>query len=123
MNTNTASLIFECLSSNIRLDIYRLLVKKGTEGMVAGDIAANLGLPASNVSFHLKTLTQATLLTVEQEGRFLRYKANLALMLDAIAYLTEECCADNPQYCADLRSASRCCPEVLPPLASLKETS
>ncbi len=122
MNSINAALIFECLSYSVRLDIYRLLVKKGTEGMVAGEIAATLSIPASNLSFHLKTLTQATLLSVEQEGRFLRYKANLALMLDVIAYLTEECCANHPEHCANLRSASNCRPEVLPPLVTDKET-
>ena len=71
-----------------------------------------------NLSFHFKALTQAGLLTVEQEGRFQRYRANIPMMLDLIAYLTEECCAGHPEQCADLRSVSRCSDAVLPPLAS-----
>ena len=86
----------------MRLDVYRLLVKRGPEGMVAGEIATTLNVPPTNLSFHLMALTQAKLLTVEQEGRFQRYCANIPLMLDLIAYLTEECCAGHPEQCANL---------------------
>jgi ArsR family transcriptional regulator len=102
MEKNTATLVFESLSSGLRLDVYRLLVKKGTEGMVAGEIATTLDVPPTNLSFHLKALTQAGMLTVEQEGRFQRYRANMPLMLDLIAYLTDECCAGHPEQCVDL---------------------
>lgn len=116
MDKKTATQLFELLSSPVRLDIFRLLVKQGLEGMVAGQIAATLDLPPNNVSFHLKGMTHAGLIAVEQEGRFQRYRANLPLMLDLIAYLTEECCAGHPEQCADLRSNSCCSESVLPPL-------
>lgn len=112
-----ATSVFESLSSGMRLDVYRLLVKKGSEGMVAGEIATTLDVPPSNLSFHLKALTQARLLTVEQEGRFQRYRANIPLMLDLIAYLTEECCSGRPEQCADLRAASKCSDAVFPPMS------
>lgn len=118
MEKITATTVFESLSSGVRLDVFRMLVKKGMEGMVAGEIAGALDLPATNLSFHLKALTQAGLLTVAQEGRFLRYRANLALMLDLIAYLTEECCSGHPEQCAQLRNASGCNPAVLAPLST-----
>ena len=118
MENQTATQIFESLASGIRLDIYRLLVKCGMEGMVAGQIATALDLPPTNLSFHLKGMTHSGLLSVVQEGRFQRYRANIPLMLDLIAYLTEECCAGHPEQCADLRSVSRCSDAVLPPLAS-----
>lgn len=118
MDRITAVSVFECLSSGIRLDVYRLLVRAGLEGLVAGEIAAMLALPPTNLSFHLKALTQAGLLSVEQEGRFQRYRANIPQMLDLIAYLTAECCAGHPEQCADLRSGSACAPSVLPPLPS-----
>ena len=82
--------------------------------MVAGEIASTLELPPTNLSFHLKAMTQARLLTVEQEGRYQRYRANIPLMLDLIDYLTAECCSGNPQQCADLRMASNCSAGVLP---------
>lgn len=118
MKKTTATNIFESLSSGVRLDAYRLLVKKGADGMVAGDIASALDIPPTNLSFHLKALTQAGMLTVTQEGRFQRYRANIPLMLDLIAYLTEECCAGHPEQCADMRAASRCSETLLPPLLS-----
>lgn len=116
MEKQTATSIFESLSSGVRLDVFRLLVKMGPEGMVAGEIGTTLEVPPTNLSFHLKALTQAGLLSVEQEGRFQRYRANIPLMLDLIAYLTEECCSGHPEKCADLRAASECSPAVLPPL-------
>lgn len=117
MEKTTATTVFESLSSGLRLDVFRLLVKKGTQGMVAGEIAATLDVPPTNLSFHLKALTQAGLLTMEQEGRFLRYRANLVLMLDLIAYLTEECCSGHPEQCADLRAASNCPESMLPAIS------
>lgn len=108
MDKTTATAAFECLSSGVRLDIFRLLVKQGLEGMVAGEIASTLALPPTNLSFHLKAMTNARMLTVEQEGRFQRYRANLTLMLDLIAYLTEECCSGRPEDCAANRTQSSC---------------
>ncbi|MGL4995977.1 MAG: ArsR/SmtB family transcription factor [Deefgea sp.] len=111
-----ATTIFESLSSGIRLDAYRLLVRQGHVGMVAGEIASALGLPPTNMSFHLKAMAQANVVTVEQEGRYMRYRANLSLMLDLIAYLTEECCEGHPEQCVELRTQSSCSPAVLPSL-------
>ena len=100
MKKQTAIGIFETLSSGIRLDAYRLLMKAGAEGLVAGQISAALDLPPANLSFHLKAMTQSGLLTVEQEGRFQRYRADVALMASLVDYLTEECCAGRPELCA-----------------------
>jgi ArsR family transcriptional regulator len=100
MHQQAATRVFECLSSGIRLDVYRLLVKAGSEGRVAGEIAAALGLPPPNLSFHLRAMTHAGLITVVQEGRFQRYRADLPLMIDLVAYLTEECCAGQAGLCA-----------------------
>ena len=116
MEKNIATAIFESLSSAVRLDAYRLLVRQGKTGMVAGEIASALDIPATNMSFHLKAMVHANIVTVEQEGRFMRYRADLSLMLDLIAYLTEECCEGHPEQCQELREQSGCAPEVLPPL-------
>lgn len=102
MNNKTATQVFESLSSTVRLDAFRLLVKHGPQGLVAGEIASILDLPASNLSFHLKNLTQSGLLSVEQEGRYQRYRPNIALMLEVISFLTKECCAGHPEQCLDL---------------------
>ena len=104
MDKKLATIIFESLASGIRLDIFRLLVKTGTQGLVAGEIAASLQLPPTNLSFHLKALTQSQLLTVEQEGRYQRYRANMPLMQDLILYMTQECCFGHPEQCFDVNS-------------------
>lgn len=121
MDKATATSVFESLSSGIRLDIFRLLVRQGLNGMVAGEISSTLAVPPTNLSFHLKAMTHAGMVTVTQEGRFQRYRANLPLMLDLISYLTEECCSGNPQECADLFNASGCSPSVLPSMNSTTE--
>ena len=104
MDKTLATSIFESLASGVRLDIYRLLVKTGPQGLVAGEIGAVLDVPPTNLSFHLKALTHAQLVSVVQEGRFQRYRANLALMQELIAYLTAECCAGHPELCGELGS-------------------
>lgn len=108
MEKNTALAVFESLSSGVRLDVYRLLVRTGPEGLVAGEISSALAVAPTNMSFHLKALTHAGLVSVEQEGRFLRYRANMALMRDLIGYLTEECCAGAPEQCAEVGETVAC---------------
>ena len=108
MNKLTATTVFESLSSGVRLDIFRLLVKTGPQGLVAGEIGSVLAVPPTNLSFHLKALTHAQLVSVVQEGRFQRYRANLALMQDLISYLTAECCTGHPEQCAELHTELVC---------------
>jgi DNA-binding transcriptional ArsR family regulator len=122
MEKAIATTVFESLASGIRLDVYRLLVRKGPEGLVAGEIAGALDIPPTNLSFHLKALTQARLVTVEQEGRFQRYRANMPLMLELIGYLTAECCAGDPAQCADVAAVLSRANCVLPPASSKVRT-
>lgn len=114
METKHAVTLFEALSSSTRLDLFRLLIRHAPAGLVAGDIARLLNVSASNLSFHLKALAHAGLITMEKEGKFLRYRAEIPLMLDLIAYLTSECCSGNPAQCSNYREASRVEPAVLP---------
>ena len=102
MDKLLATTVFESLASGVRLDIYRLLVKAGPAGLVAGEIGTALAVPPTNLSFHLKALTHAQLVSVVQEGRFQRYRANLSLMQELIAYLTAECCAGHPEQCVEI---------------------
>jgi len=92
MDRNNALKVFESLSSPARLDIFCALVHSGMDGMVAGDLARTLGVPASNLSFHLKIMRDAGLVTTEPEGRFQRYRANVAHMLRLLAFVTDNCC-------------------------------
>ncbi len=114
MNSKQASRIFEALSSEIRLELFRLLVKFAPDGLVAGEIAKQLNMPATNLSFHLRAIVHSGLAEVEREGRFMRYKANIPLMLKTIAYLTAECCAENPEQCRKFRADSGISAELLP---------
>lgn len=92
MEIKIATNIFEVLTSEIRLAIFRLLVKYSPDGLIAGDIANMLNIPKTNLSFHLKNIVHSGLASMEREGRNIRYKANIALMKEVINYLTEECC-------------------------------
>ncbi|QLG88625.1 helix-turn-helix transcriptional regulator [Chitinibacter bivalviorum] len=120
MEQKIATTIFESLSSGVRLDVYRLLLRQGKAGLVAGEIASQLSIAPSNLSFHLKSMVHANVVTVEQEGRFMRYRANMSLILDLVAYLTEECCEGNLTECIDVGDAktcspsSGCCPAAAP---------
>jgi ArsR family transcriptional regulator len=80
------------LAQETRLAIFRLLVQRGPEGLCAGDIQARLKLPAPTLSFHLKELTHAGLLTPRQDGRFIYYAPDFGAMNALIGYLTENCC-------------------------------
>ena len=94
--------------------LFRLLVKNAPQGLVAGDIARQLDIPPTNLSFHLKAVVHSGLVAVEKEGRFMRYKANIPLMLEVIAYLTSECCSENPCECQKFRAESGILPGILP---------
>ena len=113
METKQATTIFEALSSNVRLDLFRLLVKYAPEGLVAGEIAKHLNVTNTNLSFHLKELLHVGLITMEKEGRFWRYRANIPAMLDVIDYLTAECCSGHPDQCHSYRAVSSVSPAML----------
>ena len=97
MKAKTATAIFEALTSEARLSVFRLLVKYAPDGLIAGDIARMLDIPKTNLSFHLKAIVHSGLASMEREGRNIRYKANIPLMQEIIDYLTEECCTGNPE--------------------------
>ena len=99
METEHALRAFMALSSRARLDVLRLLVRHAPDGLVVSDILAHIALSPSQLSFHLKALTQATLLTVQTEGRFLRYRAELSRLRELNDFLTAECCGGQPAQC------------------------
>lgn len=109
MDKATATTMFESLASGVRLEIVRLLVQHGRTGLVAGAIAKTLALPRTNLSFHLKSLAAAGLVTVTPEGRYARYRADLEALQGLVGYLTEACCADDTAVC-DLDSPEACNP-------------
>lgn len=88
------------LAQESRLAVFRLLVRNAPEGLTPGVIGEQLDLPAPTLSFHLKALAQAGLVTTVPEGRYVRYRAELATINALIAFLTEDCCGGNPDRCA-----------------------
>lgn len=87
------------LAQESRLDVFRLLVAAGAEGVAAGAIAAELGVVPGTLSFHLKLLSHAGLLESRREGRSIRYIARFDTMNALVGYLTDQCCGGNPKAC------------------------
>ncbi len=83
------------LAQESRLEVFRLLVRKGPVGMAAGELSDCLGVPPATMSFHLKELTHAGLLSARRESRSIIYSANYGHMQTLINFLLENCCADN----------------------------
>jgi ArsR family transcriptional regulator len=109
------------LAQETRLSIFRILVQTGEAGLSAGQIAKELSIPNATLSFHLKELTNAGLITARQESRFIYYAANFSTMNELLGYLTENCCAGNP--CGPVRVY---CDEESPTsdrLSLMKETT
>ena len=92
MEPKTAVQALAALAQDSRLQVYRLLVQAGPEGVAASDIAERLAIPPNTLSFHLKTLTQAQLLRARPESRFIYYSANYEQMEALVGFLTENCC-------------------------------
>lgn len=92
MEKTGALVALAALAQESRLDIFRLLVQVGTDGLPAGRIAERLGLPSATLSFHLNHLKQAGLVTCRRESRSLIYAAAYPAMNGLLAYLTENCC-------------------------------
>jgi ArsR family transcriptional regulator len=87
------------LAQESRLDVFRLLVQAGPDGIPAGQIAERLNLPPATLSFHLNQLKHAGLVTFRRESRSLIYAAEFAAMNDLLAYLTENCCQGDAASC------------------------
>jgi DNA-binding transcriptional ArsR family regulator len=87
-----AVLALSALAQESRLQVHRLLVQAGEDGLSAGTIAEQLGLPASSLSFHLAHMQAAEMVNQRREGRSLIYSVNFDCMDALIAYLQENCC-------------------------------
>lgn len=94
------------LAQPVRLRVFRALVVAGPDGLTPGALSAQLDVPATSLSFHLKELTGAQLVTQSRDGRHLIYRAAYEHMNGVLSYLTEHCCQGTP--CA--ATAVACCP-------------
>lgn len=97
MEMKEALVALTALGQATRLAIFRLLVEAGPDGRLAGDIASALSVPAATLSFHLKDLSHAGLISAEPRSRYVCYRANFESMNQLIEYLTRNCCAGSDQ--------------------------
>jgi ArsR family transcriptional regulator, arsenate/arsenite/antimonite-responsive transcriptional repressor len=108
MKTQNAVAALAALAQDNRLDVSRLLVQAGPDGMPAGRVAEELDLAPNTLTFHFDRLRVAGLVTVRREGRSIIYAARFETMNDLLAFLTENCCQGTSASCAP---AAACKPE------------
>ncbi|EUC00705.1 transcriptional regulator, ArsR family [Rhizobium sp. CF080] len=109
MDERQALASFGALSQDTRLQIVRMLVVAGPAGMAAGTIAERLDVSPSNVSFHLKELDRAGLISQQRESRSIIYSANFEGLGGLVRFLMEDCCAGHPEICAPAAEVAACC--------------
>ena len=84
------------LAQDSRLAVYRMLVQAGPEGIAAGELAERAGIPPNTLSFHLRGLMAAKLISQEKRGRALIYRADFERMNQLLSFLTHSCCGGKP---------------------------
>jgi len=112
MESREAVTALAALAQETRLSIFRLLVEAGPEGVPAGQIGDALEVPPATLSFHLKELSRAGLVSSRQEGRFIYYSTDFERMAALMTFLTRNCCQGMPQECLTVMETAltRCCP-------------
>jgi len=108
MESTSALAALAALGQETRLEIFRLLVRVGAEGLAAGEVAARLDALQNTTSAHLKILAQAGLVRAEREGRVIRYFADMSGFRDLLAFLMEDCCNGSPELCQPVLDAITC---------------
>lgn len=117
MDIQKAIIVFDALSQETRLRVFRLLVEHGTQGAPAGKLSEALDVPHNTLSFHLNHMSNAGLVTSKRAGRSIIYTANFDLMRDLIGFLVKDCCSvefasirkDKKSGCSIIELAD-CCP-------------
>lgn len=99
MELNGAVTALSALAQPSRLEVFRLLVKSGQNGLCAGEISLELGIPKPTLSFHLKELNHAGLIRSERNGRSIIYQLHIEGMSGLMNFLTEDCCQGRPELC------------------------
>lgn len=111
MEQENAIQALAALAHESRLSVFRLLVTCGPSGLPAGEVAKHLGISPTALSFHLKELDRADLVTATRVGRFKRYAIKVEGMRALLDFLTRDCCAGSPELCggdvADIPSVCR----------------
>ena len=100
LGANDAIAALGALAQATRLEVFRMLVRAGPDGLSAGDIGVAVGTPPSTLSHHLNELTRAGLATSRRDGRQTLYAADFAGVRRLLDFLTEDCCQGHPDICA-----------------------
>lgn len=108
MDKKLALAALAALGQETRLEVFRMLVRAGKEGIPAGEIASRLGAIQNTTSAHLKILTHAGLVRPERDGRVVRYFADMTGFRDMLAFLMEDCCNGSPELCRPVIDAVTC---------------
>ena len=106
MEQTDAVAALAALAQDNRLEIFRLLVRAGRDGMPAGQVAEALDLAPNTLTFHFDRLRGAGLVTVRRDGRSMIYAARYESMNALIAFLTENCCSGRPEQCLPVKKES-----------------
>jgi ArsR family transcriptional regulator len=107
METSDAVVSLAALAQENRLEVFRLLVQAGPEGLPAGRVAEELDLAPNTLTFHFDRLRGAELVTVRREGRSMIYAARYDTMNAVIAFLTENCCRGRLDECLPSKRTKR----------------
>ena len=99
---------FAALAQETRLDVLKLLIKAGEQGLSAGEIGEHLGIKQNTMSANLGVLARTNLVSNKREGRSIRYYANFAGIRELIGFLMEDCCGGNPEICEPLLEQMKC---------------
>lgn len=99
MEQKRAIAALAALAQDSRMDVFRLLVRQGPEGLPAGEISERLGVQPATLSFHLAQLSHAGLVTSRRQSRSIIYSADIAAMRDVIGFLLNDCCSGHPELC------------------------
>ena len=110
MDASEVTSAFAALSQQTRLDVFRLLVKAGEKGMLAGEIGEELGVKQNTMSANLSVLLNAGLVRNSREGRAIRYFVDFAAMAGMLRFLMAECCGGEPERCQSIIDEVTCKP-------------
>jgi DNA-binding transcriptional ArsR family regulator len=105
MKNTDAIQAFLALGQESRLNVFRLIVQRGDQGLTPSQIIEKLGIPNATLSFHLKELVKADLLLVERQSRNLIYRPNAGLVQDLSGFLLENCC--DGQSCTPVKALKK----------------
>jgi protein-tyrosine-phosphatase/DNA-binding transcriptional ArsR family regulator len=102
MEASAVARVFGALAQESRLGVLRLLIARGPNGLAAGELSDQLGIPASTTSFHLSALERAGLIVATRQGRQIIYALRVSALRELLMFLTETCCGGHPELCGDI---------------------